>query len=94
MTLLGASANRSRFLPDVLDDCSRAGLKFSPSDRAIVREMNQTACAMNFLETGGVAHSESCAKVERSILSTGLASLVLHRLHCVTSDFIQTTKWY
>ena len=56
-------------------------------ERAIVREVNETVFAPHFLETGGVVGSESCEKVECSILSTDLASPALRRLHIVISDF-------
>ena len=81
MTLPGASAKRSRLFLDVFDDCSRAGFKLSLRERAIIREMNETIFAVNFLETGGVGCSESCEEVGYSTLSTGLASLSLCRLH-------------
>ena len=58
-----ASVTRSRLLPDVSDDCLYAGRRLSPRDRAIMRDMNESAFALNFLETGGVDISESCMKV-------------------------------
>ena len=64
-------------LPDVLgsvlkffDDCSYAGRRLSPRDRAIIRELNETVFADNFLETRGTVFSESCEKVGYSILSS------------------------
>ena len=65
-----ASAKRSRCLPEGFDDCSRGGRRLSPLDRAIIREMNESAFALNVMETGGIGLSESCWKVE-----------VLHLLH-------------
>ena len=48
---------------------------------------NESVFALNFLETGGVGLSESCEKVEYSMLSIDLASPVRHRLHPVIFDF-------
>ena len=56
-------------LPNVLgsflkfDDWSYVGCRLSPRDRAIIREVNETAFSVNFLETGGIGCSESCDKV-------------------------------
>ena len=56
-----ASANCSVLLPEVFDDCSYVGCKLSPRDRLIIRELSETAFALNnFLETCGVGRSESC----------------------------------
>ena len=83
-----ASAKRSSLLPEVFfDDCSYVGCTRSPRERAIIRELNETVFALNFLETCGIDCSESCEKVEYSILSTDLASPALRRLHSVISDF-------
>ena len=82
-----ASAKPSRLFPEVFDDCSNVGCKLSPRDRAIIKEMNESVFALNLLETGGIGCSESCEKVDYSILSTGLASPALHRLHSMISDF-------
>ena len=49
-----ASATRSRLLPEVFDHCSCAGCRVSLRDRAVIREMNECAVALNFLETEGV----------------------------------------
>ena len=62
VTMLGASAERSRLLSDVFDDCSCVGCRLSPRDRSIIREMNETAFAEHFLETGGIGCSESWEK--------------------------------
>ena len=51
-----------------------------------VRELNEIAVALNFMETGGIGSSESCEKVEYSMLCTGPSSPVVHRLHSVISD--------
>ena len=48
---------------------------------------NQTVCAVNFLETGGVGFSAPCEKVGYSTLSNDLASPAFHRLHSAISDF-------
>ena len=55
---------------------------YSLRERAIIREMNETVSffVKRFLEAGGSGCSESREKVGYSILSTGLASPVLHRL--------------
>ena len=50
--------------------------------------MNKTAFALNLLERGSIVGSESCEKGEYSILSTGLPSPALHRLHSAISYFI------
>ena len=55
-----ASARRSRFPPEVVDDISRVGRNLSPRVRAVIRELDKTTFALNFLETGGVA--EPCQK--------------------------------
>ena len=65
-----ASAKCSGLFSKVFGDCSWAGCKLSPRDRAIIRELNQTALAQNFLETGGIGRYESCEK-----------SGVLHLVH-------------
>ena len=72
-------------VPYVLGSC----LKFlmTPRDRALIKEMNESGFALNYLETGGISLPESCEKVECSILSTDWASPAIHRLHSVTSDF-------
>ena len=54
MALPRASTKRSRILPEVFDDCSSVGRRQSPRDRAIIREVNETVFALNFLETGGI----------------------------------------
>ena len=48
-----ASAKRSRLFPEKFDDC----------EMAIIRAVNETVFAQNFLETGGTVDSESCEKV-------------------------------
>ena len=73
-----ASAKRSRLLPEVFDDCSSVRRGLALRDRAIIREVNETLFALNFLETGGVGCSEVCEKVEYSIRSTDLASPAFH----------------
>ena len=87
VTQLCASARRSRLLLDVVDDCSCVGRKLSSRVRAIIRKLSETVFALNFLATGGVGLSESCDKVECSILCTNLVSPAPHRLHSVISDF-------
>ena len=82
-----ASAKRSRVRPEFFDDCSSVSRRVSLRDRAIIREVNETAFALNFLETGGTVDSESCEIVGYSILSTDLAPPALHRLHSVIPDF-------
>ena len=77
-----ASAKRSRFLPEVFDDCSCVGRKLSPRDVERDRFF-----AVDFWDSCGIRYSESCKKVVYSILSTGLSSPVLHCLHSVISDF-------
>ena len=62
-----ASAKRCRVLPEVFDDCSSVSRRLSHRERAITREVNETAFALNFLETGGIVGSESCKKVEHTI---------------------------
>ena len=69
-------------------DCSLVGHRPSPCDRAIIRELSESFFALNFLETGCIGHSDSSLKVVDCILSTGLASPALHRLHSVISDFM------
>ena len=49
-----SSANRSRLLPEVSDDCAHVGLKLSPRYGAIIKEMNENVCALNFFETNGI----------------------------------------
>ena len=51
-----------------------------------MRKVNETAFALNILETGGTVGSESHEKVEYSISSTGLASPALYSIHSVISD--------
>ena len=51
VVLACASATRSRLLPEVVDDCSCVGRKLSLRVRAIIRELNDTICVLNFLET-------------------------------------------
>ena len=87
MTPLCASAKHSRLLPDVFDDCSYVGHRRSPRDRAIIRELNETVFAINFLETGGLGLSVSRERLEYSTLFTALASSSLHRLYSLISDF-------
>ena len=41
--LFCASAKRSRLLPEVFDDRSYVGRRLSPRERAIIRELNETA---------------------------------------------------
>ena len=53
----------------------------------MIREMNESVFALNFLETGSIGLSESREKVRYSILSTDLASSSALRLHSVISDF-------
>ena len=87
MALPCASAKRCHLFPEVFDDCSRAGCSLSPRGRAIIRELNETASATHVLEPGGTGCSESFEKLKYSILSTGVASPALHRLHNVKADF-------
>ena len=60
----------------------------SPRERATIREVNETAFALNFLETGGTVGSESREKVGYSMLSTDLHFLyfVVSTLQFLTSD--------
>ena len=85
MALPCASAKRPRLHPDFLMTAHGCGRRLSPRDRAIIKEMNESVFAMNFLTTGG--YSESCEKVEYCMLSTDVASPTLRRLHSVISDF-------
>ena len=85
---VSAKRSRSRVLPEVCDACSHVGRRLSPRDGPIIREMNESVFALDFLETGGVGLSESCEKVGYSTLSTDLASPALHRLHSVITDFL------
>ena len=71
-----ASAKRSRLLPEVVDDCSHVGRRLSPRGRGLIRKMNGSAFALNFLETGGIGLSESCEKVGTPSCAT--ASPVAH----------------
>ena len=48
------SATRSRLHPEIVDHCSLVGRMVSRRDRAIIREMNESIFALNFLETGGM----------------------------------------
>ena len=73
-----ASAKRARLLPEVFDDCSSVSRTLSPRERAIIKEVNETAFALNFLETGGIGHFESSDK-----LGTPYCSKTRHRLHSV-----------
>ena len=57
-----ASAKRLRVLPEVFDDCSSASRRLSLLRTAIIREVNETVFALNFLETGGIVGSESHVK--------------------------------
>ena len=82
-----ASAKLSRNFPGVCDGCSSVSGGLSLRERAIIREVNETVFALNFFETGGIVGSESREKVGYSTLSIHLASLALHRLHSVISDF-------
>ena len=54
MALPCSSAKRSRLFPEAFDDCSLVGRKLSPRDGAIITELNESAFALNFLETGEV----------------------------------------
>ena len=58
-----ASAKRSRLFPKVFDDCSCVGRGLSSHNRAIIRELNETVFAINFLETGVIGCSGSFEKV-------------------------------
>ena len=58
-----ASVKRSRLLPGVFGECSFTGFKLSPLDREILGEANETAFAINVMETGGIGSFESCDKV-------------------------------
>ena len=87
VTLLGASAKRSRQLLDVFVDCSCAGFKLSPRDRAIIREMTETFFALNFLETGGLGRSESCEKWCAPSCPQDWHHLYFTVPHSVISDF-------
>ena len=49
-----ASARRSRFHSEILDDWSCGGRRLSFRDRATIMEMNESFFALNFLETGGI----------------------------------------
>ena len=84
-------AKRSRLLPDVFDDSSYVGRRLSPRDRAIIREVNETVFTLNFLKTAGIGCSESCEKVEYSILSVDPAPPSLRRLYSVIADFRPTS---
>ena len=86
VTLPCASAKRSRLLPEVFDDCSSVSRRRSLRDGAIIREVSETAIALNFLEASGTNCSESCEKVGYSMLSTDLASPALRRLRFVISE--------
>ena len=48
VALPSASAKRSRFLPEVFDDCSHVGRRLSLRDSAIIREMNESVFARNW----------------------------------------------
>ena len=61
-----ASAKRYRLLLEVFDDCSYVGGRLSPRHRAIIKELDETAFALNFLQTGGFGCSASCENVEYS----------------------------
>ena len=49
--------------------------------------MSETVFALNFLELGGIGHSESCEKVRYSILSSDLPKLALRRLDPATKGY-------
>ena len=68
LALPSAPAKRSRLLLDVFDDCPYGGCKLSPRVRAIIREMNESVLALKFFKTGGIGRSESCEKMEYSML--------------------------
>ena len=51
------SAKRSRFLPEVFDGCSSVSRGLSLRERAIIREVNETVVARNFLEMDGIVGS-------------------------------------
>ena len=57
-----ASATRSRVLLEVFDVYSSVSRRLSPREWAIIREVNETVVARNFLETGGIVASQSSEK--------------------------------
>ena len=65
-----ASGKRSRLLPEVFNDCSCGSQALSSRGKATIREMNESAFALNFLETGGVGRSESSEMVGYSVAAT------------------------
>ena len=85
VALSRAAARRARLLPEVFDDCSCVGRKRSPQVRAIIRELNETILAANFLKSGGVACAGPCPEVAYSILRVDPGSTTLHRLHFAIS---------
>ena len=76
MALPCASVKRSRVLPEVFEDCSSVSRRLSPRERTIIREVNDTAYSLNFLERGGIGRSESCEK-------SGVLHLVHRHLHSI-----------
>ena len=57
VALPSASAKRSRLFQEVVDDCSHGGRRLSPCGGAIIKEMNESAFALIFLETGNTPSS-------------------------------------
>ena len=82
-----AFAKHCRVLPEVFDDCSSVCRRLSHRERAIIREVNEIAFALNFLETDGLAEFESCKKVGYSMLSIDLTPLALRNFHTVLFGF-------
>ena len=89
-----ASATRSRFLPEVFDDCSALCRRISLRERAIIRDMSETVFAVSFLETGGTVGCELREKkVCFSILSTDMASPALGRLQRLFVSHLVIVLW-
>ena len=57
-----ASAKHSCLLPEVFDVCSSVSRWLSRRERAIIKEVNETAFTLNFLEMVFTVGSESCEK--------------------------------
>ena len=82
-----ALPRRSRPLPEVYDDCSFVSRRLSSRDKAIIRELNETALALNILETGGIGCSESCEKWNTPSCPQNLLHLHFTRLYSVIFYF-------
>ena len=75
MALPCASAKRYRLLPEVFDDCSSVRRRLSPRGRAIIKGVNETVFAVNFLEMGDAVDSVISDFRPPSVTESGEAAL-------------------